>query len=174
MATAEDPGAGRGGVEIVQDEFLGAGWSGDLLDALPSSCSMNTGGGLQRHGCADFSALEQSLGELNEAFCLVSADTPDNKIVHVNQFWASVTGYRLEEAVGSSWAMLLLGRSTSFSDANKINAAITSGQSASICLVSYKKNGIMFRNHIVVLPVGRVLSNGTLLSIVCLMMREIP
>jgi PAS domain S-box-containing protein len=115
--------------------------------------------------------VDIQLGALNEAYCLVSTDSPENRIIHVNQFWTAMTGYKPEEAVGSPWNLLIMRHGT---NASTLNAAISSGQTASMCIVSYKKNGMHFCNHLVILPIGRLHNSGTVLSLVCLVMREIP
>jgi PAS domain S-box-containing protein len=118
-----------------------------------------------------FHLVDIQLGSLNEAYCLVSTDSPENRIIHVNQFWTAMTGYNPEEAVGSPWSLLITRHGT---NASTLNAAISSGQTASMCVVSYKKNGMHFCNHLVILPIGRLHNNGGVLSLACLMMREIP
>uniref|UniRef100_A0A6U2BMS7 PAS domain-containing protein n=1 Tax=Hemiselmis andersenii TaxID=464988 RepID=A0A6U2BMS7_HEMAN len=122
----------------------------------------------------DFSSLATSLAGLNEAFVLVKADTPDNQILHVNGFWTALTGYQAHEAVGHPWSMLVLGRETCVDDANSLNAAVNSGQTAAVCLVSYKKTGVRFCNHLLAIPIGRLGHTGSATTVVCLMMREIP
>ena len=85
-----------------------------------------------------------------------------------------MSGYTLQEAQGNPLAMLMLGRGTSAADANSLNAAILGGQSGTIVVVTYKKTGVQFCNHVVVLPLGGLQQGGILLKVACLLMREIP
>jgi PAS domain-containing protein len=121
-----------------------------------------------------YPTVDVRLGTLSEAYCLVSTDSPENRIIHVNQYWTALTGYKLEEALGSPWSLLLMRCGSNINGVSTLNTAISSGQTASMCISSYKKNGMHFCNHLMVLPIGRVLNNGSVLSITCLMMREIP
>lgn len=103
-----------------------------------------------------------------------SADTPEKCIVYVNSFWEELTGYTLAEVVGSPWAPCKLGMNINLTDSNNLNTAMTEGLTAGMVLTSYKKSGQQFCNHLLVLPVGAVYCGGANLSIVCIMMREIP
>jgi PAS domain S-box-containing protein len=117
-----------------------------------------------RRSQAEFAArLEEKVSELsllaavadNSAFgiTIVDARAPGLPIVYANQAFCRLSGYPREEVVGRN-CRFLRGEGTSEEATSGLRSAIASGQTHTVELLNYRKNGSPFWNRLTIFPVG--------------------
>jgi len=77
---------------------------------------------------------------------------PDNPMVYVNDRFERLTGYDREEALGRN-CRFLQGPETEDEPVGKLREAIDAGDSVSVVLHNYTKDGEMFWNRVTVTPI---------------------
>ena len=91
---------------------------------------------------------------------ITDARQPDNPIVLANQAFLDLTGYPDAEVIGRN-CRFLQGIDTSLEAVARLRAAISAGQSLTVELLNYRKNGSSFWNQLYISPVcdsnGRVI-----------------
>ena len=91
---------------------------------------------------------------------ITDARQPDNPIVLANQAFLDLTGYPDAEVIGRN-CRFLQGLDTSLEAVARLRAAISAGQSLTVELLNYRKNGSSFWNQLYISPVcdsnGRVI-----------------
>jgi PAS domain S-box-containing protein len=83
---------------------------------------------------------------------VTDARAPDNPIVWVNDAFLSQTGYSLDEVKGRN-CRFLQGTETDPGQVALIRQAVASGQSVSVELLNYRKNGSTFWNALTLTPI---------------------
>ncbi|GAA5913131.1 uncharacterized protein JCM6883_006534 [Sporobolomyces salmoneus] len=81
---------------------------------------------------------------LGKAFCLINSRLEDNPIVLASEGFAELTGYSINELVGSNCRTLLQGPSTSPYASTALRDAIHEGQSITKLILHYRQNGEPF------------------------------
>jgi len=98
------------------------------------------------------STLEEAMKgmALNEAQ-IVTEPRPPFRIVYVNKAWCDLCGFTSEEALSRTPA-ILQGPSTCRVTLGLIEDSVAKGQSLSVELLNYKKDGTPFTNHLTLSP----------------------
>ncbi len=95
--------------------------------------------------------LEAMLDGSRVAALVTDPAQPDNPIIYANRTFEKMTGYSLEETLGSN-CRFLQGEGTDPKTVAKLREAIHSEQPITITLKNYKKDGTMFWNRLTVEP----------------------
>jgi PAS domain S-box-containing protein len=77
---------------------------------------------------------------------------PDNPIIYANNGFEQITGYSTEEATGRN-CRYLQGERTDPETTTQIREAIDAGESVSVELRNYRKDGTEFWNHLQIYPI---------------------
>jgi PAS domain S-box-containing protein len=77
---------------------------------------------------------------------------PNHPIVLANQAFLDLTGYSVEEVIGSN-CRFLQGPQTSTTDVDVIREALSRGEETSVELLNYRKDGSVFWNQLAISPV---------------------
>eukprot|EP01025_Chloroclados_australasicus_P034845 TRINITY_DN3556_c0_g1_i1.p5 TRINITY_DN3556_c0_g1~~TRINITY_DN3556_c0_g1_i1.p5 ORF type:complete len:162 (+),score=9.85 TRINITY_DN3556_c0_g1_i1:375-860(+) len=98
-------------------------------------------------------SLQQALQVTDHACVITEAQYP-YRICHVNQAWADMCGWKPEEVVGNTLAMIQ-GPSTSMDTKSEMHRVIKNKQEGVFILVNYKKDGSPFFNKIGLIPLKK-------------------
>lgn len=93
-------------------------------------------------------ALEAS----SSGIIITDASEPDNPIIYSNPAFTRITGYAAEEAAGRN-CRFLQADDRDQGDIGRLRAAIRDGQSLTVVLRNYRKDGTMFLNELAIAPV---------------------
>lgn len=84
--------------------------------------------------------------------CICDMSLASAPIIHVNKGFEAITGYDLEEVVGSS-CRFLQGPNSDPASLEMIHEAISTGSTCQVRLLNYRKDGTAFNNMIVFRPI---------------------
>ena len=87
-----------------------------------------------------------------DGIVITGADTPDSPIMYVNEAFERMTGYTKEEIIGQD-CRFLQNDDQDQPDLKRLRAALNAGQSCTVTLRNYKKDGTLFYNELSVSPV---------------------
>jgi PAS domain S-box-containing protein len=100
--------------------------------------------------------LESVITNTTDAVLITEADpldAPGPRIVYVNQAFAEMTGYGVEELIGRT-PRILQGPKSDQQELKRLSLAMHKGQSCEITMINYKKNGDEFWVNFAVSPVS--------------------
>lgn len=98
------------------------------------------------------SSLKLSLGRIKQSFVLTDSRLPNMPIIYASDAFTSLTGYSREEILGCN-CKVLNGPGTSLEVLEEINQHICSEQACTVDLLSYRKDGSSFCDHLHVSPI---------------------
>ncbi len=93
-------------------------------------------------------AVEQA----RNGIIITDPNQPDNPIIYTNPAFTDITGYSADEILGHN-CRFLQGTDTEQPELDKLRQAIKNGESVTVALRNYKKNGVRFHNELTVSPV---------------------
>jgi diguanylate cyclase (GGDEF)-like protein/PAS domain S-box-containing protein len=96
--------------------------------------------------------LYKSAMDVSTHGILIAAAEKDLPICYVNPAFERITGYSAEEAIGRN-CRFLQGTDTAQPQMETIREALSEGQSCTVELRNYRKNGTMFWNSVSIAPV---------------------
>lgn len=96
--------------------------------------------------------LWQAVEKADSALVLAEPGETDNPMVYVNEAFEEMTGYSKTEAIGRD-CRFLQGEHTQAEPVNELRAAIENGESATVELRNYRKDGTEFWNRVTIDPV---------------------
>lgn len=96
--------------------------------------------------------LYKSAMDVSTHGILIAAAEKDMPICYVNPAFERITGYSAEEAIGRN-CRFLQGTDTAQPQMETIREALSQGQSCTVELRNYRKNGTMFWNSVSIAPV---------------------
>ena len=96
--------------------------------------------------------LYKSAMDVSAHGILIAAAEKDLPICYVNPAFERITGYSAEEAIGRN-CRFLQGTDTAQPQMEIIREALSQGQSCTVELRNYRKNGTMFWNSVSIAPV---------------------
>lgn len=96
--------------------------------------------------------LSLAIHETAEGITVADLDLPDAPLVFVNQGFATMTGYTLDEMIGKN-CRLLQGPETSSDEIARIRTALLEGKRYAGTLLNYRKDGTPFWNSLSLAPV---------------------
>lgn len=130
------------------------------LDGLPQRVFGTFQDVTDRHRFED--ALAETLREKEVLLAVIEAcpisitvadaRAPDTPIIYVNQTFRALTGYTRTEVLGRNYR-LLQGPETDPAAVRAIDKALAEGVSADIRLLNHRKDGSIFLNRLVVMPI---------------------
>ncbi len=95
---------------------------------------------------------DRALASLTQGVFIIDCSLADAPISYANDAFLTMSGYTREECLGRPWSFLR-GAETSASALDKLRAAVTAEQSATVELVSYRKDGTHFWNAMTISPI---------------------
>ena len=95
---------------------------------------------------------ELAIDAATNAIIIVDAQEPDFPVVHVNRAFETMTGYEAEEALGRN-CRFLQGTDREQPGLLTLRDAVAAGESATVLLRNYRKDGALFWNSLQVSPV---------------------
>nr|AML79120.1 putative LOV domain-containing protein [Staurodesmus convergens] len=101
----------------------------------------------------DKKGLLLAIDAFSEGLVLVDVSQPGQPIVFVNEGWERITGYSIEDVVGMKCGALLQGPLSDASAATALGQAVAEGESTSVEILNYKKDGTPFWNWVRIRPV---------------------
>ena len=96
--------------------------------------------------------LVAALSSVRAAVTLSDPRLPDQPLIYVNAAFTAITGYTAQEVVGRN-CRFLQGPQTDRAVVAQIRAAIAAGESLSVELLNYRKDGTPFWNEVALSPV---------------------
>jgi PAS domain S-box-containing protein len=102
--------------------------------------------------------LTMALAGIRQTFVVTDPFLPDCPIVFASEGFYHMTGYPPEEVLGRN-CRFLQGEKTDMDDVKRITHAVKKGQSISLRLLNYRKDGTPFWNFLTIVPVK--LEDGT-------------
>ena len=119
---------------------------------------------------------DRAIESFFQGVVITDVSLPDNPISYVNASFSRLTGYTREEVLGKN-CRFLQGPNTDPEAVAQIHSAIQEGQSCSLELLNYRKDGTTFWNALSIAPVfdeGGVVTNfvGVLTNISSVKMLE--
>ena len=95
--------------------------------------------------------LEKVANETAEGITISDMSLPDSPLIYLNEGFERLTGYSRAESLGKN-CRFLQGERTNPQAVQKIRRAIDSGQSCTVELLNYRKNGTPFWNRLSISP----------------------
>jgi PAS domain S-box-containing protein len=107
-----------------------------------------------------FALREQAMDEAPVGMVITDPGRPDNPITYANEGFVRLTGYSREEIVGRN-CRLLQGERTAAESVERMRTAIDAGESVTVELLNYRKNGDRFWNRVTIAPLfdGETVTN---------------
>lgn len=96
----------------------------------------------------------RAMDEAEIGITLSDYTQPDNPLIYANDGFERITGYGPEEATGRN-CRYLQGERTDPEKVTQIREAVTAGESISVELRNYRKDGTEFWNHLQIYPITR-------------------
>ncbi len=96
--------------------------------------------------------LERGIAASSNGIVITDASQGDNTIIYVNPGFESITGYSREEVIGKN-CRFLQGSDHHQPALTELRKAIKTGESCSVTLRNYRKDGRLFWNELTVSPV---------------------
>ena len=106
----------------------------------------------ERRREAELERMTRAIDEAPIGIVMTDPSREDNPMTYVNDRFVEVTGYDREEAVGRN-CRFLQGPETRSESVAELRRAIDAGESATVELRNYRKNGERFWNRITISPV---------------------
>jgi len=104
------------------------------------------------HSNADQRLYQQIILHSPSSMVLVDAQQPDMPIVMVNATFERITGYREKEVIGRN-CRFLHGEDREQPGINTLRNAIARGETCSVTLRNYRKDGTLFWNELRIAPI---------------------
>jgi PAS domain S-box-containing protein len=95
---------------------------------------------------------ELALGAAHEGITISDFRQDDNPLIYANEGFTRLTGYRVDEAVGHN-CRFLQGPDTDTEAVGRIRDAIRRGETCTVDLLNYRKDGTPFWNRLAITPV---------------------
>ena len=95
---------------------------------------------------------ERAIDEAPVGVTIVDADQPDEPMIYINDAFERLTGYDKERAVGLN-CRFLQGEESDPDAVTELREAVEAGESASVELLNYRKDGTPFWNRVDIAPV---------------------
>jgi len=95
---------------------------------------------------------ERAMDEAPVGVTIVDADRPDEPMIYINDAFERLTGYSKTYAVGRN-CRFLQGEESDPEAVAELRAAVDAGESASVELLNYRKDGTPFWNRVDIAPV---------------------
>jgi PAS domain S-box-containing protein len=87
------------------------------------------------------------------------------RIIHCNRQWVELTGYTLSDVEGSSCGFLQ-GSMTDYNEIKRCGILNKSLLPSQMKVVNYRKDGLMFTNHVTTAPIkGGFMNDGNILYV---------
>jgi PAS domain S-box-containing protein len=96
--------------------------------------------------------LERAVDQADVGITIADARTDDEPLIYVNEGFARLTGYPVEEAVGRN-CRFLQGEGTDPETVARLRESIENEESASVDIKNYHRDGTSFWNHLDISPV---------------------
>ncbi len=96
--------------------------------------------------------LERGIAASSNGIVITEATQGDNTIIYVNPGFESITGYSREEVIGKN-CRFLQGSDRHQPALKELRKAIKAGESCSVTLRNYRKEGRLFWNELTISPV---------------------
>ncbi|MDP5171508.1 MAG: ATP-binding protein [Bacteroidia bacterium] len=96
--------------------------------------------------------LEQAIHNAVTGVVISDCSLPDMPLIYFNPAFEKLTGYPKEEILGFN-CRFLQGPETDQSQIDKLRSSVQAGQTCTITLLNYKKNGEKFWNELTISPV---------------------
>ncbi|WP_227133719.1 receiver/sensor box histidine kinase [Halorubellus salinus] len=96
--------------------------------------------------------LERAVDQADIGITIADTRTDDEPLIYVNEGFARMTGYPVDEAVGRN-CRFLQGEETDPETVATLRAAIENEESASVDIRNYRKDGTPFWNHLDISPI---------------------
>lgn len=103
---------------------------------------------------------DRALASAAEGITIADALAPDRPLIYVNEGFTRLTGYSVEETVGTN-CRFLQGPDTDPISIKQISAAISAEQNCDVELLNYRKDGTPFWNHLSITPIRNELGQTT-------------
>jgi PAS domain S-box-containing protein len=100
----------------------------------------------------DLTLLAKAVSATNTSFIIADHTAPDDPIIFCNQAFEQLTGYSREEILGKN-CRFLQGDDRDQTELERLREAVRSGQSVTVTLRNYRKDGSPFRNELNISPV---------------------
>jgi len=164
VVVAADLSVASDAVAAGVSEFVPAGTPdaadrlhGRVLAAVAASSpdpTAETGGmPIEELGVAEELRLkERAIDEAPVGVTIVDADRPDEPMIYINDAFERLTGYSKTAAVGRN-CRFLQGEESDPEAVAELRAAVEAGESASVELLNYRKDGTPFWNRVDIAPV---------------------
>ena len=95
---------------------------------------------------------DRALASAAEGITIADALAPDRPLIYVNEGFTRLTGFSIEEAIGTN-CRFLQGPDTKPSSVKQIRDAIAAEQNCEVELLNYRKDGTPFWNHLSITPI---------------------
>jgi two-component system, NtrC family, sensor kinase len=95
---------------------------------------------------------EEALLACSNGIVIADMQQPDGPLVFVNPAFEAMTGYTAAEAIGQNWR-LLHGPATDPKTIRQLHEAIKAGESCTVTLQNYRKDGTPFWNQLTISPI---------------------
>ncbi|HYO87832.1 MAG TPA: PAS domain-containing protein, partial [Candidatus Limnocylindrales bacterium] len=90
---------------------------------------------------------QRALGAASCGIAIADARLPDMPLIYVNDAFSAISGYSAEEVLGRN-CRFLQGDDRDQDAVRQIRAAIRAGESCSVVLRNYRKDGVLFWNEL--------------------------
>jgi PAS domain S-box-containing protein len=100
----------------------------------------------------EFGSLIGAMDAASQGISIADASHPDRALVYVNDAFIKLTGYDRSEIIGNN-CRFLQGKNTDKKSVDTIRNALNSGDSCTVEIVNYKKNGEQFLNKLIISPI---------------------
>lgn len=95
---------------------------------------------------------ERAITATRNGIVIVDARLPDSPTIYVNPAFERITGYSASEVIGRN-CRFLQGAATEQAGLSELRSALNHGQSATVNLRNYRKDGTLFWNQLSVSPI---------------------
>jgi len=122
-----------------------------IIDDGPLVCTVRDETAKQKRQ-RELEIKEQAIDSSNVGVMITDPQREDNPIEYVNEGFTDITGYEEEDALGRN-PRFLQGPETDANEVSKLREAIGSGESVTVELRNYRKDGREYWNRLSVTPV---------------------
>ncbi|GAB5407049.1 MAG: hypothetical protein Aurels2KO_52800 [Aureliella sp.] len=95
---------------------------------------------------------DRALASASEGITIADARATDRPLIYVNEGFTRLTGYSVEETVGTN-CRFLQGPETDAETVKVIRNAVSANRKCDVELLNYKKDGTPFWNHLSITPI---------------------
>ena len=103
---------------------------------------------------------DRALASVTEGITIADALAPDRPFISVNEGFARLTGYSIEETLGSN-CRFLQGQDTDPAVVTQIRDAVKAERGCEVELLNYRKCGTPFWNHLSITPIRNSAGQAT-------------